>query len=375
MSASLRSWYYVDLHKQQIGPLTEDDLCDLYLEGEIGEATFCWGEGLATWTQLRETELASKFQLAKDAAESDAASTVAHDAVDGSASANAGKGVPNPLDPEAEKKMAAKREKRKRQKEKKKMKWFKPKVNTHVYVTGLPRDITEDEIRDFFSKCGVLKPDEKSGKPLIRIYTGADGQPKGDARVTYLKQESVELALKILDQNDIRPGTPVSVQQAEFQQKGDVYLPRVKKQDKKQTTTSTKILAKKLLAWDEDVDDGRGLRIVIMKQLFQPSDFKDPDFRATLEEDIREEAQKIGEVEKITVFEKNADGVVAVKFKLSSGAEKCIETMHGRWFGGKQISAEFYDGKTDYRVLESVEEEAKRLQEWDKWLESDQPTA
>jgi len=47
----------------------------------------------------------------------------------------------------------------------------------------------------------------------------------------------------------------------------------------------------------------------------------------------------------------------------------CIENMNGRFFDGRKLEADFYDGKSDYRVQESEEERQKRLAEWDKWIE------
>uniref|UniRef100_A0A2P2KQ19 GYF domain-containing protein n=1 Tax=Rhizophora mucronata TaxID=61149 RepID=A0A2P2KQ19_RHIMU len=35
--------------------------------------------------------------------------------------------------------------------------WFELKINTHVYVTGLPDDVTIEEVVEVFSKCGIIK--------------------------------------------------------------------------------------------------------------------------------------------------------------------------------------------------------------------------
>lgn len=42
-------------------------------------------------------------------------------------------------------------------------------VNTSVYVTGLPDDTDVEELLGVFSKCGVIKEDEKM-QPKIKIY-------------------------------------------------------------------------------------------------------------------------------------------------------------------------------------------------------------
>jgi hypothetical protein len=42
--------------------------------------------------------------------------------------------------------------------------WSRPKENPWVYVTGLPPDVTEDELAAHFRKCGILKMDSSTGR-------------------------------------------------------------------------------------------------------------------------------------------------------------------------------------------------------------------
>jgi len=42
------------------------------------------------------------------------------------------------------------------------------KVVTQVYVTGLPDDITVEEIEKHFQKCGIIKRDPETGKETSR---------------------------------------------------------------------------------------------------------------------------------------------------------------------------------------------------------------
>ena len=87
-------------------------------------------------------------------------------------------------------------------------------MNTFVYVSGLPLDITEAELKEFFTKCGVIRLDPNTGNLKIKIYTDDEGKPKGDARICYENIESVEMAIDWLNKSDIRPGYTVTIEQA-----------------------------------------------------------------------------------------------------------------------------------------------------------------
>ena len=51
--------------------------------------------------------------------------------------------------------------------------------------------------------------------------------------------------------------------------------------------------------------------------------------------------------------------------------------MNGRWFAGRRITAERWDGVTSYKVEETVKQREERLGEWERYLagEADEPTA
>ncbi len=90
--------------------------------------------------------------------------------------------------------------------------------NTAVYVTGLPVDTEPDEIVERFSKFGLIEEDDQ-GEPKVKMYAKEDGSFSGEALVVYFKEESVMLALNILDDAELRLGdasTRMSVKKAEF---------------------------------------------------------------------------------------------------------------------------------------------------------------
>ncbi|KAL0122872.1 hypothetical protein PUN28_007508 [Cardiocondyla obscurior] len=244
--------------------------------------------------------------------------------------------------------------------------------NTAIYVSGLPLDITIDELTQLFTKCGLLARDEK-GKDKIKLYRDGNGEPKGDALCTYIKVESVDLALKILDGSQIR-GKTLSVQRAKFQMKGE-YDPALKPKRKKKDKERQKKIHEKLFDWRPERMRGEPLkceRVVIIKNLFKPEDF-DREVQLLLEyqQDIRSECLKCGDVRKVVIYDRHPEGVAQVTFREPAEAQACVQLLNGRWFSQRKISAEIWDGKTKYKITETDAEIEARLQNWDEYLEQE----
>ena len=87
----------------------------------------------------------------------------------------------------------------------------------------LPLDATFEEVVERFSKCGLIEEDDE-GEPKVKMYAREDGTFSGEALVVYFKEDSVSLAINILDDAELRLGGPasrMSVQRAEFGHKND----------------------------------------------------------------------------------------------------------------------------------------------------------
>lgn len=246
--------------------------------------------------------------------------------------------------------------------------------NTNVYVSGLPMDTTEEEFVELMSKCGLIMKDPDTMKYKIKLYRNPDGTLKGDARCCYIKVESVGLALDILD-GYLHKGNEIHVERAQFELKG-AYDPR-KKPRKKRAKDKEKLKKKldKLFDWRPDKLRGQRLkheRTVVIKNMFDPKEFEDDaSLILDYQKDVREECSKCGEVKKVVIYDRHPEGVVSVTFAEPEMADECINLMNGRWFAARQLTAETWDGKTRYKIVETEEERQKRLQEWDKFLEGE----
>ena len=282
-----------------------------------------------------------------------------------------------------------------------------------IYVTNLPSDTTALELSNYFSKVGILDLNPETQKPKIKLYrykkgqvmqtpessgddTGAKerlakgGEIKGDASICYARPESVQLALQFLDDSIFRPSSSmdndirISVKPAKFEQHGDLY-------QKKRSVSNVKrkvcrLAALQAIGWDEDGDNGRitgglkGLRIIVLKAAFTLSILQagnEDEILKELEQGLHEQCSQYGTVEKITIFSKNPEGVVIVKFTQPTAASQAVAYYNGKIapknFGGKEMEAVYWDGVTDYTVKDLVKEEKEtnqRLDEFGDWLDN-----
>lgn len=70
---------------------------------------------------------------------------------------------------------------------------------------------------------GVIEEDN-DGDPKIKLYARDDGSFSGEALIVYFKEESVALAVAMLDDVELRigdPSTVMNVSQADFGHKGE----------------------------------------------------------------------------------------------------------------------------------------------------------
>ncbi|KAK2502666.1 hypothetical protein MC885_012214 [Smutsia gigantea] len=246
----------------------------------------------------------------------------------------------------------------------------KTEIQMYMYLVRLPPDITVDEFIQLMSKFGIIMRDPQTEEFKVKLYKDNQGNLKGDGLCCYLKRESVDLALKLLDEDEIR-GYKLHVEVAKFQLKGEYDASRKKKKCKDYKKKLS--MQQKQLDWRPERRAGpsrmRHERVVIIKNMFHPMDFEDdPLVLNEIREDLRVECSKFGQIRKLLLFDRHPDGVASVSYRDPEEADYCIQTLDGRWFGGRQITAEAWDGTTDYQVEETTREREERLRGWEVFL-------
>lgn len=362
MPSVMTRFMYADGSPEPKGPALIPEIKRMLELGKINSETLVWTEGMESWQPLREVSLLQNLMLdaeGQNKAKSEIYAEESDEGEDDKDEVYAGQiGMERHEAMDEKKKKKKKKSKRKR-------------TVTAVYVTNIPKDATENELATHFAKCGLIQSDPLTREVCIRIYKDDQGVPKGDATVVYSLAPSVENAVTILHEAELRIGHPETSLKVERATKQPAWA--IDNHQGGASASDTMERALKLrrleqdqaLSWNEEgVEDHKGLRIIVIKNLFDPYSDEvrlDPSFKRDLEDDLMEECANFGDVKKVTVFDKHPEGVAIVRFLSARAAELCVERMNGRWFAKRKLSSEFWDGFTDFRKG-IAEDEDRRLE-------------
>jgi HIV Tat-specific factor 1 len=137
----------------------------------------------------------------------------------------------------------------------------------------------------------------------------------------------------------------------------------------------------RLADWDDDEPSkmqqtsSRSDKVVVIKGLFTLEGLKsDPDLLPDIQDDLQEEAEKLGTVKNVTVFDMEDDGVATIRFQDAQAARACADFYDGKGYNRKIISASISTGeekfkKTRKKEVDGEEAEKKRLEEYSKFIE------
>jgi HIV Tat-specific factor 1 len=77
---------------------------------------------------------------------------------------------------------------------------------------------------------------------------------------------------------------------------------------------------------------------------------------------MRKEAEKIGDVTNVTLYDKEPEGIVAIRFREFDAAEECRDTWNGRHYGYKWLEVTLAEERP--RFQKTKRENEKEKDEW-----------
>ncbi|PIO58469.1 hypothetical protein TELCIR_20095, partial [Teladorsagia circumcincta] len=224
------------------------------------------------------------------------------------------------------------------------------------------------------SKCGVVQPDARTNKPKLKLYVDEQGQQKGDGRCCYIKKESVDLALSILD-GYVLKGKEVHVEKARFELKGE-FDPS-KKRKKLSSAQKKRYMENQNRIFEWRPEKPRNYRplsdcTVVIKNLFTlEMMMRNAALLLDLKEEVQQSCSKYGVVKKVVVYDNNPEGVVTVTFETTDSSDMAVKMLNGRLVDGRRLEVTLWDGKTKYKVEESEEDRKRRLESWQNYIKGE----
>jgi HIV Tat-specific factor 1 len=262
--------------------------------------------------------------------------------------------------------------------------------NRAIYVTNLPRDTNENEIEEVFSKYGIIDQGA-DGNKRIKMYADDEGNFNGEALIVYFKRASIDLAIQMLDDYFFRieeqnHGT-IRVKEADFSYKrnkdSEQIVSKLTRKDKKASernradlnryvisdnhTIKTDHFHSKLAEWSDNEEEvkevfapkkNKWAKVVIIKHAFTLEELEE-DAAAYLDikDDMREEAELFGEVTNVTLYDKEPQGIITIRFKEFESAEKCRDAWNGRNFAKRKLEVTIAEDRVKFKKSARNEEQ------------------
>ena len=145
-------------------------------------------------------------------------------------------------------------------------------------------------------------------------------------------------------------------------------------------TRATDFANSRLADWSDDEPSAvqqtssRFDKVVVIKNVFTLKALEeDKDYHEDVMEDMREGAEGHGDIKNITLFDKEEDGVVTIRFSNAMAAKACADAFNGRLYDGRRLEASISDGSEKFKKSRKAktddDEEAKRLEDYSNFIE------
>ncbi|KAK8814154.1 hypothetical protein WA158_008016 [Blastocystis sp. Blastoise] len=185
--------------------------------------------------------------------------------------------------------------------------------NTSLFVEGLPIYIDENDLYNFFSTVGSIK----RTKIIILYYYDNSGKSKGEGLIIFEAIKTMEKALKLYSNKDIRPHYPLKLSIAQFK------------------SAPLSISTTEIPAVNADEDP----YVCVLSNIIYKPDLSYDSYIESIENDIKSFSNQFGDIIAVT-HDENAH--ILIRFESSDSTSRCIDYWKKQKYNGKNVYAETF---------------------------------
>lgn len=224
-----------------------------------------------------------------------------------------------------------------------------------VHISNLPADVLPAELKQVFSKYGLVAQDHNEEDRLKLL-------DNGEALLLYHNNDSVPLAIQMLDQSTFRPGSSdlIHVRPATSEETHQISQRLLTPEQKFAMKQKMERMQADLNSWDpsshakpainqkyNEIRQRIFQKVAVVENMFRSLEFEiEPSLEQDIREDIREECDKheIGsDITKITFYNNGAK--VTIKFNCPELSLECVKVINDRFYDGLKLHAYVFDGR------------------------------
>ncbi|KAF2120541.1 hypothetical protein BDV96DRAFT_269020 [Lophiotrema nucula] len=260
--------------------------------------------------------------------------------------------------------------------------------NRAVYVRNIPLDASREDIEETFGRYGGMIDQGIDGAKRVKMYADDQGNFNGEALIVFFKKDSVQQAIRMLDDFPFRIGDTnaanLRVEEADMSYKKNQDKSEIKfvRRDKKASERTRAELNRKLAEWSDDDEPAKELlphnkyaQFAIIKKAFTLKEIEeDPQLVLDIKEDMREQAETCGEVTNCVLYDKESEGVLSIRFKDPRSAEEFVTKTNGKGYAGQKLHVYIPEDRFKFKKSGKEDgvdsdEEAERLERFGEELE------
>ncbi|KAJ1953370.1 splicing factor [Linderina pennispora] len=214
-------------------------------------------------------------------------------------------------------------------------------INSMIHVDGLVVNMESSDLRMIFEQFG----------PVVHCRVMQARDAKGDvienewaAAVKYASATVAQLAAEKMNGFDL-VGSSLRVRMAtktELEREETLARSEVSKLVAGSGISPATVPAAQSTAPGTPAETESAIRsvAVLLTNMFDPAEETEPTWVEDLSDDVRDECVKYGRVERVFV-DRESCGNIYLKFADEEAAELARKAMNHRWFGGRQVVAQF----------------------------------